>query len=164
MGPGLRPNGDYHQRLGLRPPRQRQDMQWREAGFADAAIAPAVPEPSTWGDDARGPRRWVGCPASQHRVDHMKRLFLSVGLMALASAAQAQLFTPNGAFQVQTNAAPGTGTDNASLTIGTAQALLNAGSALRVFTAPGSDLPGAEWGWPSLPGGARSSSIQDVNV
>jgi hypothetical protein len=75
----------------------------------------------------------------------MKRLFLSVGLMALASAAHAQLFTPNGAFQVQSNAAPGTGTDNASLTIGTAQALLNAGNALRVFTAPGTDLPGAEW-------------------
>jgi hypothetical protein len=74
----------------------------------------------------------------------MKRLLLSVGLMALASAAHADLFTGGSTFNVITNGTPGGGgTDSAQFTIATG--LTNAGLDLSSTEIPGTDRPGAEW-------------------
>jgi PEP-CTERM motif len=75
----------------------------------------------------------------------MRRLFLSVGMMALASAAQAQLFTPGSTFDVQTNAAPLSATTQTFLTTGITQSLVNNGLNLQVGHVSGSDRAGAEW-------------------
>jgi hypothetical protein len=62
----------------------------------------------------------------------MKRLLLSVGLMALASAAHAQLFTPGGSFTVTLENSPGSSTESPVITSG-AQLLQGNALFLTVF-------------------------------
>jgi hypothetical protein len=66
-------------------------------------------------------------------------------MMALASAAQAQLFTPGSTFEVQTESAPLTATSTANLTTGVTQVLPLNGLDLTVSRATGTDRAGAEW-------------------
>lgn len=97
----------------------------------------------------------------------MKRLLLGVGLTALASAAHAQLFTPNGSFSVQTNAAPLSASGAADLTTGVTQVLLSNGLDLNVSITPGTDRAGAEWlvfQYKTSNGGAISPSTGDWSV
>jgi hypothetical protein len=74
----------------------------------------------------------------------MQRLLLSVGLMALAAPAYADLFTGGTPFTVNTTGTPGGGgNDPALFTIATG--LPNAGLNLTSTETPGTDRPGAEW-------------------
>jgi hypothetical protein len=75
-----------------------------------------------------------------------KLIITTAVLLGLAAPAHAQLFTPNGAFTVTSGGTPGVGgSDDATLTPGTAMTLTNAGLSLTVSMVAGTDRPGSEW-------------------
>ena len=75
-----------------------------------------------------------------------KLIVTTAVLLGLAAPAHAQLFTPDGAFTVTSGGTPGVGgSDNATLTPGSAMTLSNAGLSLTVSIVAGTDRPGSEW-------------------
>jgi hypothetical protein len=75
-----------------------------------------------------------------------KLIVTTAVLLGLAAPAHAQLFTPDGAFTVTSGGTPGVGgSDDATLTPGSAMTLSNAGLSLTVSIVAGTDRPGSEW-------------------
>lgn len=69
------------------------------------------------------------CPKGMgNEIMRTKLIITTAVLLGLAAPAHAQLFTPNGAFTVTSGGTPGVGgSDDATLTPGTAMTLTNAG-------------------------------------
>ena len=87
------------------------------------------------------------CPKGMgNEIMRTKLIITTAVLLGLAAPAHAQLFTPNGAFTVTSGGTPGVGgSDDATLTPGTAMTLTNAGLSLTVSMVAGTDRPGSEW-------------------